>query len=46
MAAFRFGVGGNSLDAARVIDAIVAESGVQLPLNARPGRGRAGDLAA
>ncbi len=28
-----FGVGGNSLDAARVIDAILAEFGVQLPLN-------------
>jgi surfactin synthase thioesterase subunit len=28
-----FGVGGNSLDAARVIDAIVTELGVQLPLN-------------
>jgi hypothetical protein len=28
-----FGVGGNSLDAARVIDAIVVEFGVQLPLN-------------
>jgi len=29
-----FGVGGNSLDAARVIDAILAEFGVQLPLKA------------
>jgi hypothetical protein len=29
-----FGVGGNSLDAARVIDAILGEFGVQLPLNA------------
>ena len=29
-----FGVGGNSLDAARLIDAIMAEFGVQLPLNA------------
>jgi len=29
-----FGVGGNSLDAARVIDAILVEFGVQLPLNA------------
>jgi hypothetical protein len=29
-----FGVGGNSLDAARVIDAILTEFGVQLPLNA------------
>ncbi len=28
-----FGVGGNSLDAARVIDAILSEFGVQLPLN-------------
>jgi surfactin synthase thioesterase subunit len=28
-----YGVGGNSLDAARVIDAILAEFGVQLPLN-------------
>jgi pimeloyl-ACP methyl ester carboxylesterase len=28
-----FGVGGNSLDAARVIDAILAEFGGQLPLN-------------
>ncbi|WP_431886670.1 thioesterase domain-containing protein [Micromonospora wenchangensis] len=28
-----FGVGGNSLDAARVIDAILGEFGVQLPLN-------------
>ncbi len=28
-----FGVGGNSLDAARVIDAILVELGVQLPLN-------------
>jgi Thioesterase domain/Phosphopantetheine attachment site len=28
-----FGVGGNSLDAARVIDAVLAELGVQLPLN-------------
>jgi hypothetical protein len=28
-----FGVGGNSLDAARVIDAVLAEFGVQLPLN-------------
>jgi Thioesterase domain/Phosphopantetheine attachment site len=28
-----FGVGGNSLDAARVIDAILAEFGIQLPLN-------------
>jgi pimeloyl-ACP methyl ester carboxylesterase len=28
-----FGVGGNSLDAARVVDAILAEFGVQLPLN-------------
>jgi hypothetical protein len=28
-----FGVGGNSLDAARVIDAIMMEFGVQLPLN-------------
>jgi pimeloyl-ACP methyl ester carboxylesterase len=28
-----FGVGGNSLDAARVIDAILTEFGVQLPLN-------------
>jgi pimeloyl-ACP methyl ester carboxylesterase len=28
-----FGVGGNSLDAARVIDAVMAEFGVQLPLN-------------
>jgi hypothetical protein len=28
-----FGVGGNSLDAARVIDAIMVEFGVQLPLN-------------
>lgn len=28
-----FGVGGNSLDAARVIDAILMEFGVQLPLN-------------
>jgi thioesterase domain-containing protein len=28
-----FGVGGNSLDAARVIDAVTAEFGVQLPLN-------------
>ena len=27
-----FGVGGNSLDAARVIDAILVEFGVQLPL--------------
>jgi pimeloyl-ACP methyl ester carboxylesterase len=29
-----FGLGGNSLDAAMVIDAILAEFGVQLPLNA------------
>ena len=29
-----FGVGGNSLDAARVIDAVMVEFGVQLPLNA------------
>jgi hypothetical protein len=29
-----FGVGGNSLDAALVIDAILAEFGLQLPLNA------------
>ena len=29
-----FGVGGNSLDAARVIDAILVEFGIQLPLNA------------
>ncbi len=29
-----FGIGGNSLDAARVIDAIMVEFGVQLPLNA------------
>jgi pimeloyl-ACP methyl ester carboxylesterase len=29
-----FGVGGNSLDAARVIDAVMAEFGVQLPLKA------------
>ena len=29
-----FGVGGNSLDAARVIDAVLVEFGVQLPLNA------------
>src|ERR1700733_13122075 len=28
-----FGVGGNSLDAARVIDAVMVEFGVQLPLN-------------
>lgn len=28
-----FGVGGNSLDAARVIDAVLVEFGVQLPLN-------------
>ena len=28
-----FGVGGNSLDAARVIDAVMAEFGIQLPLN-------------
>jgi pimeloyl-ACP methyl ester carboxylesterase len=28
-----FGVGGNSLDAARVIDAILVQFGVQLPLN-------------
>jgi len=28
-----FGVGGNSLDAARVVDAVMAEFGVQLPLN-------------
>jgi surfactin synthase thioesterase subunit len=28
-----FGMGGNSLDAARVIDAIMVEFGVQLPLN-------------
>jgi surfactin synthase thioesterase subunit len=28
-----FGVGGNSLDAARVIDAILVEFGVELPLN-------------
>jgi pimeloyl-ACP methyl ester carboxylesterase len=28
-----FGVGGNSLDAARVIDAVMTEFGVQLPLN-------------
>jgi Thioesterase domain/Phosphopantetheine attachment site len=28
-----FGLGGNSLDAARVIDAILGEFGVQLPLN-------------
>jgi hypothetical protein len=28
-----FGVGGNSLDAARVIDAILGEFGIQLPLN-------------
>lgn len=28
-----FGVGGNSLDAARVIDAIMVEFGIQLPLN-------------
>jgi hypothetical protein len=28
-----FGIGGNSLDAARVIDAILAEFGTQLPLN-------------
>jgi surfactin synthase thioesterase subunit len=28
-----FGVGGNSLDAARVIDAVLEEFGVQLPLN-------------
>jgi hypothetical protein len=28
-----FGVGGNSLDAARMIDAILVEFGVQLPLN-------------
>lgn len=28
-----FGLGGNSLDTARVIDAILAEFGVQLPLN-------------
>lgn len=29
-----FGLGGNSLDAARVIDAVMAEFGVQLPLKA------------
>jgi hypothetical protein len=29
-----FGVGGNSLDAARVIDAVMVEFGVQLPLQA------------
>jgi pimeloyl-ACP methyl ester carboxylesterase len=29
-----FGVGGNSLDAARLIDAIMVQFGVQLPLNA------------
>jgi acyl carrier protein len=29
-----FGLGGNSLDAAIVIDVILAEFGVQLPLNA------------
>jgi surfactin synthase thioesterase subunit len=29
-----FGIGGNSLDAARVIDAIMVEFGTQLPLNA------------
>jgi len=28
-----FGVGGNSLDAARVIDAVLVEFGIQLPLN-------------
>jgi pimeloyl-ACP methyl ester carboxylesterase len=28
-----FGVGGNSLDAARVVDAILVEFGIQLPLN-------------
>ncbi|HWN62638.1 MAG TPA: thioesterase domain-containing protein [Streptosporangiaceae bacterium] len=28
-----FGVGGNSLDAARVVDAVMVEFGVQLPLN-------------
>ncbi|HLK77883.1 MAG TPA: thioesterase domain-containing protein [Streptosporangiaceae bacterium] len=28
-----FGIGGNSLDAARVIDAVLVEFGVQLPLN-------------
>ena len=28
-----FGVGGNSLDAARVIDAVMTEFGIQLPLN-------------
>src|SRR5579859_5764448 len=28
-----FGVGGNSLDAARIIDAVMVEFGVQLPLN-------------
>ena len=28
-----FGVGGNSLDAARVIDAVLVEFGVQLPMN-------------
>src|SRR5271170_5458492 len=28
-----FGVGGNSLDAARVIDAVLADFGIQLPLN-------------
>ncbi|HEX3956127.1 MAG TPA: phosphopantetheine-binding protein [Trebonia sp.] len=32
-----FGVGGNSLDAARVIDAILVEFGVQLPLQALTG---------
>jgi hypothetical protein len=32
-----FGVGGNSLDAARVIDAILVEFGVQLPLNVLTG---------
>jgi pimeloyl-ACP methyl ester carboxylesterase len=28
-----FGIGGNSLDAARVIDAVMTEFGIQLPLN-------------
>jgi thioesterase domain-containing protein len=41
-----FAVGGNSLDAARVIDAVMAEFGVQLPLNVLTGHPTVERLAA
>ena len=41
-----FGVGGNSLDAARVIDAVTAEFGVRLPLNVLTGHPTIEGLAA